>query len=71
MSPRLLTTEEVAEQLGLSVKTLYQWHSQKPHPKGPVPIKVGKYLRWRPADVEAWIDAQAPDSNVTPIRRAS
>lgn len=70
MSGRLLTSGEVAEQLGVAVKTLYQWHSQRPK-KGPLPIKVGKFLRWKQADVDAWIDAQSPESNVTPIRRAS
>lgn len=70
MTTRLLTTEEVAEQLGVAVNTLYDWRARRPV-YGPPAIKVGKYLRWRPADVEAWIDAQAPESNVTPIRRAS
>lgn len=70
MTPRLLTAEEVAEQLQVAVNTLYDWRTRKPV-YGPPAIKVGKYLRWKQADVEAWIDAQSPESNVTPIRRAS
>ncbi|OZB80503.1 MAG: hypothetical protein B7X41_17820 [Microbacterium sp. 14-71-5] len=53
----LLSIEDVAAQLGVPVKTIYYWRTLHPE-YGPPAIKVGKYLRWRPADVEAWIDAQ-------------
>lgn len=66
----LLTIEDVAAQLGVAVQTIYGWRTRQPI-YGPPAIKVGKYLRWKPADVDAWIDAQVPESNVTPIRRAS
>lgn len=66
----LLTVEEVAEILRVAVKTVYQWRSRRP-PYGPEPIKVGKYLRWKPEVVQAWIDAQQPESKVTPIRRGA
>ncbi|MEV4689419.1 helix-turn-helix transcriptional regulator [Microbacterium sp. LWH3-1.2] len=69
--PRLLTVEDVAEELGVSVKTIYQWRSRQPAPYGPPAIKVGKYLRWRPDALREWIDAQSSESNVTPIRRRS
>lgn len=65
----LLTVEDVAEKLGVAVQTIYRWRTQRP-PYGPAAFKVGKYLRWKPEVVEAWIDAQS-DSNVTPIRRSA
>lgn len=53
-SGRHLTVEEVSERLGISPKTIYSWRARRP-PFGPPAFKVGKYLRWRPADIEAWI----------------
>lgn len=66
----LLAIEDLSAQLRVPVKTIYYWRSLHPM-YGPPAIKVGKYLRWKQADVDAWIDAQSPESNVTPIRRAS
>ncbi len=55
---RLLTIEEVGEQIGgVSPKTLYFWRTARPA-KGPQAIKVGKYLRWKQASVDAWIEEQ-------------
>lgn len=68
---RLLTVEDVAEQLGVAVKTVYQRRSRRPEAYGPPAFKVGKYLRWKPEVVQAWIDAQEPESNVTPLRRGA
>jgi excisionase family DNA binding protein len=67
---QLLTIEQVAEQLQVPVDTLYYWRSKK---QGPAGFKVGKYLRWQQADVDAWIASRVPQSNVTAIdsRRAS
>lgn len=53
MTERLLTAEELAEFLGVSVATLYQWRWKN---TGPPALKVGRYLRWRQADVDAWLD---------------
>lgn len=68
--PRLLTATEVAETLGVAVNTIYDWRTRTPA-YGPPAIKVGKYLRWKPEAVQAWIDSQESDSNVTPIRRSA
>lgn len=54
---RLLTIEEVGEQIGVSPKTIYKWRTRRPI-YGPPAFKVGKYLRWKQADVDAWIAAQ-------------
>ncbi len=49
---RLLSPEEVARFLGVPVKTLYQWRYKG---LGPQAFRVGRHLRYRPADVEAWL----------------
>jgi predicted DNA-binding transcriptional regulator AlpA len=38
------------------VKTLYQWRYKG---VGPAGVRVGRHLRYRAADVEAWIDGRA------------
>jgi excisionase family DNA binding protein len=62
----LLTPDQVAVQLGVEVKTLYNWRSAG---TGPVALKVGKYLRYEPAALDAYLESLRPHSNVTPIRR--
>jgi excisionase family DNA binding protein len=64
---QLLTVEELAEQLQISVKSIYNLRSAGAVTALPAAIKVGKYLRWRQADVDAWIESLVPQSNVTPI----
>lgn len=54
----LLTVTEVAELLSVPVKTMYAWRY---HGDGPPAIKVGRHLRYRPDDVEAWLDQQAAE----------
>jgi excisionase family DNA binding protein len=53
---RLLTTIEVAEILGVPVRTLYSWRYKD---EGPRARKVGKHLRYSEADVMAWLDSLA------------
>ncbi|MDP9459405.1 MAG: helix-turn-helix domain-containing protein [Actinomycetota bacterium] len=50
------TVTEVSAYLGIPVQTLYQWRTSS---KGPRGIKVGKHVRYRWTDVEAWLDSQA------------
>jgi hypothetical protein len=51
---KLMTPSEVAEVIGVPVKRLYTWRL---HEVGPAYIKVGHNLRYRVADVEAWLNA--------------
>lgn len=53
---KLLSIEDVAEFLGVPVNTLYTWRKTG---KGPAGFRVGKYVRYRPDDVDAWITEQA------------
>ncbi|KJY18381.1 MULTISPECIES: AlpA family transcriptional regulator [unclassified Streptomyces] len=52
---RLATPPEIAEYCGVPLGTVYQWSSRGGGPKF---IKVGRHLRARWSDVEAWLDAQ-------------
>lgn len=52
---RLWTVYEVADLLGVPVGTLYQWRTRGYGPPG---IRVGRYLRYRLGDLEAWVDSQ-------------
>jgi excisionase family DNA binding protein len=53
---RLWEIEDVSSYLGIPVGTLYQWRHRR---KGPRAAKVGRHLRYDPADVQAWVKDQA------------
>lgn len=52
---RLMSVQQVAELLQVPATTIYQWRHQG---EGPQPMRVGKYLRFDPADVASWIEAR-------------
>ncbi|WP_020495668.1 helix-turn-helix transcriptional regulator [Sciscionella marina] len=52
---KLMSINDVAEFLGIPVGTLYQWRTRG---YGPTGRRIGKYVRYRPEDVEAWVDGQ-------------
>ncbi|MGW0630141.1 helix-turn-helix transcriptional regulator [Streptomyces sp. NPDC002758] len=52
---RLATPQEIADYCGVPVGTIYQWSSRGGGPKF---IRVGRHLRARWSDIEAWLDAQ-------------
>jgi excisionase family DNA binding protein len=54
MTEHLITLKDVAARLNVPVGTLYQWrHEGKPMPPA---VKLGRSLRFRPSDVQAWLD---------------
>ncbi|HVV09238.1 helix-turn-helix domain-containing protein [Amycolatopsis sp.] len=55
MSEKLLSISDLSEYLGVPKGTLYQWRTKGYGPQG---RRVGKYVRYRPEDVDAWIDGQ-------------
>ena len=55
---RLWTVEDVGEFLGVPVRTLYDWRGRG---YGPMGKKVGRYLRYDPAEVERWFDSLGGD----------
>ena len=50
---RLLSVEEVAELLQVPVRTIYQWRYRG---DGPRSLRVGRHLRFDPADLASWIE---------------
>jgi hypothetical protein len=50
----LLTEEDVAKQLHISVASLRRWRLER---RGPPFIKVGSLVRYRPEEMEAWLAA--------------
>lgn len=57
---RLLFLDDVSALLQVPVATLRWWRSNK---TGPPSFRLGRRVAYRPADVEAWVEAQfAADS---------
>jgi excisionase family DNA binding protein len=48
----LLSPQQLADYLGVPVATVYRWRYESTCPRG---IKVGKHVRYRQQDVEAWL----------------
>jgi excisionase family DNA binding protein len=56
MVERLATPAEVASYLQVPVKTLYTWRYKEVGPRG---HRVGRHLRYRWEDVDAWLASPA------------
>nr|WSX20165.1 helix-turn-helix domain-containing protein [Streptomyces tubercidicus] len=53
---RYLTPEDLVTLFGLeSVETVYTWRKKR---TGPTGFRVGKHIRYDPADVHAWVTQQ-------------
>lgn len=52
---KLLTPAEVGEWLALAPQTLAHWRMRG---QGPPFVKVGRVVRYRAADVQAWLDSK-------------
>jgi hypothetical protein len=50
----LLTETQVADYLHVSIAALRKWRFQR---RGPVFLKIGSLVRYRRADVEAWLSS--------------
>ena len=55
---RLLSVQELANYLGVPMTTLYQWRYRR---EGPPGFRVGRHIRYRWSDIEAWIEHQLHD----------
>ncbi len=63
---KYLTAEEVANMTGLSVETLAQWRSQR----RAIPyLKIGRVVRYDPADVQAYLEGCRVSVSAPPERR--
>jgi hypothetical protein len=54
MTSSLLTETEVSKQLHVSLACLRRWRLEK---RGPTFIKIGQLVRYRPEDLESWVNA--------------
>ena len=52
---QLKTLTDISERLQVSVRTVYRL------PNFPAPIRIGRLVRWREEDIDAWIvEKRAP-----------
>ncbi|WP_423464177.1 helix-turn-helix transcriptional regulator [Promicromonospora sp. MS192] len=51
----LLSLDELAEYLGIPVRTIYDWRTDG---KGPRGVRIGKHVKFFHSDVRAWLDQQ-------------
>lgn len=51
----LLTSQQVADALGVKIDTVEKWRSKK---RGPAFIRVGGYVRYRPSAIESYLQSQ-------------
>lgn len=57
----LLSPEDVAAYLAIPLKTLYRWRY---HGEGPASYRVGRHVRYKPEDVEAWLDTRREHNGI-------
>jgi|BarGraNGADG00212_1021973.scaffolds.fasta_scaffold10466_3 excisionase family DNA binding protein len=56
LTESLMSLGDVADYLGVPVRTVYSWRATG---KGPRGFRVGKFVRYKAADIEAWLERQA------------
>jgi predicted DNA-binding transcriptional regulator AlpA len=49
---RYLTADDIAEIFEVPLETVYQWRKKRTGPPG---FRIGKYVRYDPADVRAYV----------------
>ncbi|MFJ4808204.1 helix-turn-helix domain-containing protein [Streptomyces longwoodensis] len=49
---RYLTPDDIAEMFEVPLETVYQWRRKRTGPPG---FRIGKHLRYDPADVRAYV----------------
>ncbi len=59
MQSTTFTTEQAAEYVGLSSNTLNRWRYTG---DGPRYLKLGRAVRYRQADLDAWLDERVRES---------
>jgi excisionase family DNA binding protein len=55
---RFLSPKGLAEYFDIPVRTIYGW---KYRGEGPPTFKVGRHIRYRVSEVNAWLEAQRDD----------
>ncbi|MGW0988458.1 helix-turn-helix domain-containing protein [Streptomyces sp. NPDC002486] len=52
---RYLTPDDIAEMFEVPLETVYQWRRKRTGPPG---FRIGKYIRYDPADVRAYVTSR-------------
>lgn len=55
----LITEAAAADYLGISIRTIQAWRVRG---GGPSYVKMGKSVRYRPSDIQSWIEAHLASS---------
>jgi predicted DNA-binding transcriptional regulator AlpA len=55
---KLLAIEQISEMLNVSTRQVWRLRDMG---KMPMPVKLGKCVRWRDEEMAAWIAAGCPD----------
>jgi excisionase family DNA binding protein len=63
--PLLLTVEQLAALLEISVRSVWRLVSAR---RMPLPIRLGKSVRWRRLEIETWITAGCPTNEDCKLR---
>lgn len=58
MGDRLMTLAELAEYLQVPPETIYRWRKRG---RGPCGYRMGRYVRFRRSEVEAWLETRRDD----------
>lgn len=66
----LISAEQLSELLQLSTRTLWRLVHEG---RIPVPVRIGRSVRWKRAEIEMWIEAGCPRNSIpiTPARKYS
>ena len=56
MAEPLVGIEVLADELGVPIGTIYAWRHRGLGPRG---YRIGKHVRFRRSDIEAWLALQA------------
>lgn len=65
MDDRWLSVDEIAEYLGVTRDTIYAWVASKDMPGH----KVGRYWKFKRAEVDAWVRAGGASSEPSRLKR--
>ena len=57
---RLVPLDDLADRLGVSTQTIHQMRYRG---DGPVAVRIGRTLKFRHADIEAWIESRVESAS--------
>lgn len=63
-----LSAADVAKLLGVSERHIWAMYSSG---RIPLPIRLGRAVRWNAAELQAWLDAGAPERSCWESKRRS